>query len=116
MATLDMSWKLVTKPGELKKAVVKPNLDAVVWQFSLTNLTEANLNDFAQTLNDTVTLPVILLTNNNNLSDRLKIIRLFNNPLLQQSSLSDREIKAIIKAIYQLKNNNAKVLIVDDDR
>ena len=115
ITALDMSFELVTKPAELNKALVKTNLDVVVWKFSLTNLTEKSCNDFADIVNDKIPLSIILFTDSNNLSDRLKILRLGNNLLLQQSSLSHQAIKAIVKAIYKLKNKIAKVLAVDDD-
>ena len=115
LTAIDMSYKLVTKLTDLDEALVKNNLDVVVWKFSLADLSEKSFNDFANIVKDIIPLSVILFTDSDSFSDRLKINRLGNNLFLKQSSLSPQAIAAIVEAIYKFKHKIAKVLVVDDD-
>lgn len=115
LTAINMSYKLVTKLIDLDEALVKNNLDVVIWKFSLADLTEKSFNDFANIVKDIIPLSVILFTDSDSLSERLKINRLGNNLLLKQSSLSPQAIAAIVEAIYKFKHKIAKVLVLDDD-
>ena len=113
MTAAELCFEVVTTLRKLKQALAKPNLEAVVWQFSLTKLTEASLKDLARVIDDIPSL-VILFTDNNNFQDLQKTIALGNNLLLQHSSLSDRAIGTFIKAIDRHRQTG-KILAVDDD-
>ncbi|MBE9046864.1 response regulator [Pleurocapsales cyanobacterium LEGE 10410] len=114
MTAAELCFELVTTPVKLKQALAKPNLEAVVWQFSLTKLTEPSLKNLARVIND-LPSPVILFTDRNDFQNLQKTIALGNNLLLQHSSLSDRAVTAIVKAIARLRNQTGKILAVDDD-
>ncbi|MGV2831914.1 response regulator [Myxosarcina sp. GI1(2024)] len=117
MSAANIGFELVSNQANLKQALDKPDLDVVIWDFALSGLTAVELNDFAGLVNEILPTLVILLTNNDNLSDRLKFVRLFEqkNLLLQQSALSKQAIVSLVKAIKRIKHKEAKVLLVDDD-
>jgi DNA-binding response OmpR family regulator/HPt (histidine-containing phosphotransfer) domain-containing protein len=115
MTAIGMMFKLVTKPVSLKKLLVQTNFDAFIWTFSLANCTAKTLDDFAKIFADRLSLPVILFTDNNSPSNRLKIARLGHHVLLQRASLNIRAIQGTIRALQQSQHKVAKVLAVDDD-
>ncbi|MGV2828787.1 response regulator [Myxosarcina sp. GI1(2024)] len=111
---LAMNLEMVAELADLQRALSDPSLELVVWQFSLRELTETSLIRFVATVNH-LPLTIILFTDNDNLSERLKFVRCANNILLQPASLSDLAITALVKAVERLQNQVVKVLVVDDD-
>ncbi|HHP7231459.1 MAG TPA: response regulator, partial [Xenococcaceae cyanobacterium] len=76
MTANKMQFQLVTKPIALKKALAQTNLEVIIWQFTLSDRRESSLVDFAQIINGKSPLPVILFSDSNAQSDRLKLLRL----------------------------------------
>ena len=115
MTALGMITKQVAKLVSLKKTLVKSNLDAIIWTFSLADCTVEALNDLARVFLDKLPLPVILFTDNNVQDDLLKISHVCHQILLHKATLSDRTVKTIAKALQQARNKTEKILVVDDD-
>ncbi|PSB06884.1 hypothetical protein C7B62_21555 [Pleurocapsa sp. CCALA 161] len=114
MTAIGTIFALVSQPSSMKKAL-QMNFDAVVWEFSLADCSAKILDQFALIINAKIPVPVILLTDRHEQSDRAQIARLGGHVLLQEASLDAQATKAIVKALQQSQHKVAKVLAVDDD-
>lgn len=115
MAAVGMIFEVVTDPGAIQQAIAQNELSAVIWTFSLADCTTKTIHDFAQIVHDKSPLPVILFTNHSDRGDLQKIALLGRHVLLQRGTLNIEEIRTIIKALQQVHQKVAKVLVVDDD-
>ncbi|MGF1539822.1 MAG: response regulator [Pleurocapsa sp.] len=115
ITTVNMIFKLINKPEAIKQTLVKTEIDVIIWTFSLNDCITKILNNFSRIIGEQLPLPVILFTDTNNQSDRLKLACLNSGILLQPASLNINTIKAIVKTLQQARNKIAKVLVVDDD-
>lgn len=87
----------------------------VLLNFSLADATAADLLELAQLVNHTPPIPVLLLTDHDNLLNRVKLAHLPAHVFLQ-ASLSPEQIWATIARVRsQLQATAAKVMVVDDD-
>ncbi len=114
MTAIGTIFALVSQPSSMKKAL-QMNFDAVVWEFSLADCSAKILDQFALIINAKIPVPVILLTDRHEQSDRAQIARLGGHVLLQSASLDAQATQAIVKALQQSQHKVAKVLAVDDD-
>ena len=119
MTAVGMSAKLVSNSQAIALALEQDSLDAVVWNFSLAECTAKTLEKFAGIIGGQLPLPVILFTDSESQSERLKISRLdypvFLQPIVSGSS-SSKAVLRIVNTLEQARHRVAKILLVDDDR
>lgn len=107
--------QLVSTLLDVKSALTRANIDIVLLVFDLGEAAEASLASLVQLINKTLSLPTLLLMSRDNLILRLKASRFGNRVFFQKLISPERGLRAIATILKQLKGNNAKVAIVDDD-
>ncbi|MEM7760391.1 MAG: response regulator, partial [Cyanobacteria bacterium P01_A01_bin.40] len=115
MTVAQVNFELVTKPTDFKQALTQPQLNVILWDLSLPDLSEADLTHLAEIINRPPALPLLLFTDHENSSDRFKIARLGQQLFVQPASLNAAQVNKIILTLKQSQEQVFQVLIVDDD-
>lgn len=89
--------------------------DVVLLNFSLASATEYSLTLIAEFANQVPPIPVIFLTAQDNLVNRVKVSRLNTHAFLQKPLLPEQVLKAVTRVRSQVQMTVPKVMIVDDD-
>ncbi|GAB1540783.1 hypothetical protein NUACC21_34520 [Scytonema sp. NUACC21] len=112
------SWNIqtlaVSNPGQVKKQLANRRPDAVVLNLS-GSITEDGLKLLAELNCSGPPVPVVVLTNQDSLLDRVKIARLGGQGFLQKPVASALVLETIANLIQRNRQATAKVLVVDDD-
>jgi diguanylate cyclase (GGDEF)-like protein len=77
--------------------------------------TENGLTLLAELTKATPSVPVLVLTGRNQLSDRVEVARLGGHAFLQKPITPEEILKAVTQELNRTQKAEAKVLIVDDD-
>ena len=90
-------------------------IDIVVLKLSLSEIEEEDLAQLVKMANQTPPIPVLCVTTQNDLSNRVKMNRLAAHVCFQTPVLPEKLLDAIVTLRSQLKSTTAKVMLVDDD-
>ncbi|WP_347566314.1 response regulator [Scytonema sp. UIC 10036] len=112
--TWNVQTLAVSKPGLVKKHLTNRRPDAVVLNLPGT-MTEEGLQLLAEFNCSAPPIPVLVLTNQDSLLDRVKIARLGGQGFLQKPVASAMVLETIANLIQRNRQATAKVLFVDDD-
>lgn len=107
--------KLVRNLIAAKKALTKFKLDVILLNLSFAKANEDCLNFLAQLANTTPPIPVILCTQDDNLSNRVKLSRLVTHVFLQKPLLPEHLLEVVSNFLTQNRSKTGKVMVVDDD-
>jgi DNA-binding response OmpR family regulator len=92
-----------------------PTLDVLVLSFSLATTAEANLRDLAKLAKQPPPVPVLLFTDRDNLTDRVKAAQFGAHVVIQKPQRPAQVLATITSILNQGQATNAKVMVVDDD-
>ncbi len=93
----------------------EPTLDVLVLSFSLATTAEANLRDLAQLANQPPPVPVLLFTDRDNLTDRVKVAQFGAHVVIQKPQRPAQVLATVTSILNRGQATNAKVMVVDDD-
>ncbi|MBI4783658.1 MAG: response regulator [Oscillatoriophycideae cyanobacterium NC_groundwater_1537_Pr4_S-0.65um_50_18] len=118
---IDRGMRIKIAPNEMA-LVEEPLPDVILFRFPPHALDEPDRPDASelwQTLQAYVhrypTLPILVVGDRGELSDRLKIVRSGGNFFLESSVVPDQVISAAVRLLHS-SNLSARVMIVDDDQ
>jgi DNA-binding response OmpR family regulator/HPt (histidine-containing phosphotransfer) domain-containing protein len=89
--------------------------DVIVLMFSLAGASKGNLERLTELANQIPPLPVLFLTAQDDLLNRLKVLHLSAHAFLQKSLLPEQVLAVLAQVRSRFRNEVAKVMIVDDD-
>ncbi len=112
--TWNVQTFIISKPGLVKKYLTNRRPDAVVLNLPGT-ITEEGLQLLAELNCSAPPVPVLVLTNQDSLLDRVKIARLGGQGFLQKPVASAMVLETIANLLQRNRQATAKVLFVDDD-
>lgn len=114
-----LKWGLKTDIAitlaEAKTAIEKTQPNLILLDLEITKNLDNCLSFLAEINQRKIPLPVLILTNNNDLETRVKISSLGGKGFLNKSILISDIIKTAINLIEQVIPKESKIMIVDDD-
>lgn len=90
--------------------------DIIVLDLTFPQTTENGLTLLAELARVTPSIPVLVMTGRNQLSDRVEVARLGGHAFLQKPITPQEILKVVTQELNHTQKPEAKVLIVDDDR
>jgi diguanylate cyclase (GGDEF)-like protein len=115
-----IAWGLqvdvATNPIAARRAISQHPPDVIVLDLSFPQTTENGLILLAELAPRTPSIPVLVMTGRNQLSDRVEVARLGGHAFLQKPITPEEILKAVTQELNRTQKAEAKVLIVDDDR
>lgn len=89
--------------------------DAIVLDLTFSNTTESGLTLLAQLKRQFPTIPVVVLSGQGDLSERVEVARLGANAFLQKPAMPSEVFQVVTQLLNPIEAIAAKLLIVDDD-
>ena len=108
--------EVATNPTAARKLISSQPPDVVVLDLSFTDTKENGLILLAEVAQRTPSIPVLVLTARNQLSERVEVARLGGNMFLEKPISPEEIIKVVAQELNRTQKPEAKILIVDDDR
>ena len=105
----------VTNPTDARRAMACHSPDVIVLDLTFPQTTENGLTLLAELAQRTPTIPVLVMTGRNQLSDRVEVARLGGHAFLHKPITPEEILKAVTQELNRTQKAEAKVLIVDDD-
>ncbi|MBE9229306.1 response regulator [Phormidium sp. LEGE 05292] len=90
--------------------------DVIILELTFRHTTENGLTLLAELVQQTPSIPVLVLTAQNQLSDRVEVARLGGNIFLEKPISPEEILKTVSMELNRTQKPEAKILIVDDDR
>jgi diguanylate cyclase (GGDEF)-like protein len=106
---------IATEPSIAREWILSDRPDIVLLDLSFTDTTEDNLMLLAELAACTPPVPVLTLTAQDSLIDRLKIARLGGRGFLQKPVNATQVLEAVTQVLQRSYTKSSKVMIVDDD-
>jgi diguanylate cyclase (GGDEF)-like protein len=114
-----IAWGLqvdvATDPTAARIAISQHPPDVIVLNLTFPQTTENGLTLLAELTKATPSVPVLVLTGRNQLSDRVEVARLGGHAFLHKPITPEEILKAVTQELNRTQKAEAKVLIVDDD-
>jgi diguanylate cyclase (GGDEF)-like protein len=114
-----IAWGLqvdvATDPTAAKRAISQHSPDVIVLDLTFPETTENGLTLLTELTKVTPSIPVLIMTGRNQLSDRVEVARLGGHAFLQKPITPEEILKAVTQELNRTQKAEAKVLIVDDD-
>jgi CheY-like chemotaxis protein len=98
-----------------RRAISHHPPNVILLNLSFPRTAENGLTLLAQLHQRTPTIPVLVLSGRNQLSDRVEVARLGGHAFLQKPIAPEQILKAVTQELDLTQEAEAKVLIVDDD-
>lgn len=98
-----------------RRAISHHPPDVILLELSFPQTAENGLTLLAQLHQRTPTIPVLVLSGRNQLSDRVEVARLGGHAFLQKPIAPEQILKAVTQELDRTQEAEAKVLVVDDD-
>lgn len=92
-----------------------PNAIVLDLDLTLSNTTESGLTLLAQLKHQFPTIPVVVLSGQGDLSQRVEVARLGANAFLQKPAMPSKVFQVVTQLLNPIEAIAAKLLIVDDD-
>jgi diguanylate cyclase (GGDEF)-like protein len=108
--------EVATDPTSARRAISQHPPDVIVLDLTFPQTTENGLILLAELAQRTPSIPVLVMTGRNQLSDRVEVARLGGHAFLQKPITPEEILKAVTQELNRTQKAEAKVLIVDDDR
>jgi len=89
--------------------------NAIVLDLTFSNTTESGLTLLAQLKRQFPTIPVVVLSGQGDLSQRVEVARLGANAFLQKPAMPSKVFQVVTQLLNPIEAIAAKLLIVDDD-
>lgn len=106
---------IATEPNIARELILSDRPDVVLLDLSFADTTEESLILLGELAACTPPVPVLALTAQDSLIDRLKIARLGGRGLLQKPVNAAQVLEAVTQLLQRSHTKSAKVMIVDDD-
>lgn len=113
--TWGLQVDVVTDLTAARRAISRNPPDVILLDLSFPQTAENGLTLLAQLHQRTPTIPVLVLTGRNQLSDRVEVARLGGHAFLQKPIAPEQILKAVTQELDRTQEAEAKVLVVDDD-
>ncbi|MFB2923565.1 MULTISPECIES: response regulator [Aerosakkonema] len=107
--------EVATDPIAARKSISHYPPDVIVLDLTFTDSAENGLTLLAELAQRSPSIPVLVLTARNQLSDRVEVARLGGNVFLEKPITPEEIVKAITQELHRTQKAEAKILIVDDD-
>ncbi len=114
IATWGIKSQIATNPESGRKLILRQTPDAVILDITGENNAEG-LKLLAELKSHIPTVPVLVLTTEDNLLERVRVARLGGRAYLQKSANTNLMVETITSMLQLNHKATAKVLIVDDD-
>lgn len=98
-----------------RKAISHHPPDVILLDLTFPETTENGLTLLAELTQVTPTIPVLVLSERNQLSDRVEVVRLGGHAFLGKPITPEHILAAVTQALNRTQEAEAKVLIVDDN-
>jgi diguanylate cyclase (GGDEF)-like protein len=108
--------EVATDPTTARKAISSHPPDVILLDLTFSQTKENGLTLLAELTKVTPSIPVLVMTGKNQLSDRVEVARLGGQAFLQKPMTPEEILKAVTGQLNRTQKAEAKVLIVDDDR
>ncbi len=108
--------EVATDPTAARRMISQHPPDVIVLDLTFPQTTENGLILLAELAQRTPSIPVLVMTGRNQLSDRVEVARLGGHAFLQKPITPEEILKAVTQELNRTQKAEAKVLIVDDDR
>ncbi|AFZ18852.1 response regulator [Allocoleopsis franciscana] len=102
-------------PTAARRAISQHHPDVIVLDLTFPQTTENGLTLLAELAQRTPSIPVLVMTGRNQLSDRVEVARLGGDAFLHKPIAPEEILKAVTQELNRTQKAEAKVLIVDDD-
>jgi diguanylate cyclase (GGDEF)-like protein len=110
-----MQVEIATSPAVAREWLKLRSPDVVVLDFSFAETIEDNLRLLAELSACTPPVPVLILTAQDTLVDRVKVARLGGRGFLQQPVPPAQVLEAVSQVLQRSRTAAARILVVDDD-
>jgi len=107
--------RVATEPALAKEWLCRERPDVVLLDCSLTNTSEIALALLAQLSNFTPPIPVLVITEQDSLLDRVKVVRLGGRGFLQKPLPPAQVLETLNQVLQPSCLTQTKILVVDDD-
>jgi DNA-binding response OmpR family regulator len=98
-----------------RKAIARELPDLILLDLLFSGRTEDGLRLLAELARQNPSLPVLVLTEGNQLIERVAVARLGGRACLQKPVSSEHLLKAVIQSLNPVQSVDARVMVVDDD-
>jgi DNA-binding response OmpR family regulator/HPt (histidine-containing phosphotransfer) domain-containing protein len=99
----------------VRKAIARELPDLILLDLLFSGRTEDGLRLLAELARQNPSLPVLVLTEGNQLIERVAVARLGGRACLQKPVSSEHLLKAVIQSLNPVQSVDARVMVVDDD-
>jgi diguanylate cyclase (GGDEF)-like protein len=113
--TWGLQVEVATDLTAARRTISRNPPDIILLDLSFPQTTENGLTLLAELHQRTPTIPVLVLTGRNQLSDRVEVARLGGHAFLQKPIAPEQILQAVTQELDRPQEAEAKVLIVDDD-
>lgn len=107
--------EVATDPTAARRTISQHPPDVIVLDLTFPQTTENGLTLLAELAQRTPSIPVLVMTGRNQLSDRVEVARLGGHAFLHKPITPEEILKAVTQKLNRTQKAEAKVLIVDDD-
>jgi DNA-binding response OmpR family regulator/HPt (histidine-containing phosphotransfer) domain-containing protein len=117
MAALSYGLQIeeATNLTAVKEAITRKLPDVILLDLLFSASTEDGLRLLAELASQNPSLPVLVMTEENQLTERVAVARLGGRACFQKPVSSEQLLKAVIQSLNPAQSVNARVMIVDDD-
>lgn len=89
--------------------------DVVLLDLEITSTVEESLSLLADLSKQVPPIPVIIVTKQDDLTERLEVVRLGGRTILRKSTPPAQVLETVNQVLHQAERTKAKVMVVDDD-
>jgi DNA-binding response OmpR family regulator len=119
LSTEAFAWGIQTESAytiaQAREAIAHNPPDAILLDLGFSDATDSGLILLTELSAGQSLIPVLILTGEEQLGDRIEVARLGARTFLQKSLSATQVMQAVSKVLTQSNSPDAKVLIVDDD-
>jgi DNA-binding response OmpR family regulator/HPt (histidine-containing phosphotransfer) domain-containing protein len=98
-----------------RKAIARELPDLILLDLLFSGRTEDGLRLLAELARQNPSLPVLVLTDGNQLMERVAVARLGGRACLQKPVSSEHLLRAVLQSLNPVQSVDARVMVVDDD-
>jgi DNA-binding response OmpR family regulator len=107
--------EVATNLTDARKALIRQSPNLILLDLNFSTTEEDGLTFLAELTDQHPTIPIVVLSDRDRLPDRVEVARLGGRAFLPKPISLNRLLEAITDAIEQVRDQEAKILVVDDD-
>lgn len=119
LQTIAQSWDIEVEgaatPEAARKIIAHRSPDVVLLDLNFPAQPENGLSLLSELTNHNPSMPVLVVTGRNRLTDRVAVARLGGRAFLQKPITPKQLLEAVVQVLTPARETEAKVLIIDDD-